>query len=225
MQQTVDSQGRPLSGWWRRAAAFILDSLILVVVVVVFTVGFGSAIYNSDLSGFALTLAAALFASIVVLLYCIYLPVRWNGQTVGKKALSIRIVRLDGDPINAKTMWLRYGLMQYLPNFASNLLSPLLVLVIPYYLADYLWPLWDKQRQCLHDKVAKTQVIFEGEPATASAAAPGWYDNPHNSSQLRYFNGQSWTDQVTEKQPPWLPPTGVPQGGLPENPERPEGQE
>ncbi len=43
-----------------------------------------------------------------------------------------------------------------------------------YCVVDYLWPLWDRNRQALHDKMAETLVV-QGRPVArraSSAAEP-----------------------------------------------------
>ena len=36
-----------------------------------------------------------------------------------------------------------------------------------------------------------------GGPASAGAAAPGWYPDPFRRFHHRYFDGSNWTDQVS----------------------------
>jgi uncharacterized RDD family membrane protein YckC len=57
--------------------------------------------------------------------------------------------------------------------------------------------------------------------------SPGWYDDPHQTDQLRYFDGIVWTAHVAPRRtreatpppavvtPPGIPPTGTPQTGAP----------
>ena len=35
---------------------------------------------------------------------------------------------------------------------------------------------------------------------------PGWYPDPHNPSQQRYWDGHTWTDNVAPLPPPAAPP-------------------
>lgn len=171
MQENIDSQGRILSGWWRRALAFLVDSLIAATVAVAIAGPCALAVYLLLDSEVASTVVILVLAGAVVLTYSIGFPVRWNGQTPGKKLADIRIVRMDGQPVDASTMWMRYGLMQYSPNLVSSLFSPLVFVAAIYYLVDYLFPLWDDKRQCLHDKAAKTQVVYENPMPTPASTA------------------------------------------------------
>jgi uncharacterized RDD family membrane protein YckC len=83
--------------------------------------------------------------------YEVEIPLRWNGQTPGKRALKIAIAPLEpGTRLGRGQLAGRYGLL-LLANLLSNCYIGLL---------DPLWCLWDKPyRQCLHDKPPKTVVI------------------------------------------------------------------
>ena len=35
----------------------------------------------------------------------------------------------------------------------------LFIVFAPAWILDVLWPLWDSQKQCLHDKIASTVVL------------------------------------------------------------------
>jgi len=79
-----------------------------------------------------------------------------NGQTIGKHAMGIRVVRTDGKPITMDLAVKREAL-------GKGLLG-----IIPFYsFVDILWPLGDAENQALHDKVAGTFVV----PATAAASS------------------------------------------------------
>jgi uncharacterized RDD family membrane protein YckC len=74
------------------------------------------------------------------------------GATVGKFATSIRVRRLDGSPAG----WREAALRPVLETVISLLRASTLGLLS---LVDYLWMLWDKQKQTLHDKLAGTIVV------------------------------------------------------------------
>ncbi len=75
-----------------------------------------------------------------------------NGQSLGIRAVGIRVRREDGRPVDVKTVAIRQLLMQGIVFgiFAFLIIPPLL---------DYLWPLWDGENRALHDMVAKTRVV------------------------------------------------------------------
>lgn len=159
----------PLSGWWRRAAALLLDGVVLTLVLLAatFAFGFWAGLLGLDV-GFdsdAFTIGY-LLASLV--LNCLYAPILMtrrgaeNGQTLGKQALGIRVVRVDGAPVTFATGVRRTVLGQQLPS---------LVTLSVYSLFDFLWPLADKRNRALHDKIAKTLVVQAGK-AEAPAGLP-----------------------------------------------------
>ncbi len=69
------------------------------------------------------------------------------GQSLGKKLLKIKVVRLD----NGEVPGIGKGFMrELLGKFVSG--------IIPLALG-YLWMLWDGQKQAIHDKIAGTVVV------------------------------------------------------------------
>lgn len=73
----------------------------------------------------------------------------WKGQTVGKRVLGIRVVRLDGEPITWWTAFERAG--GYAAGFATGLLG-------------FAQVYWDANRQAIHDRIVGTVVVREGAP-------------------------------------------------------------
>jgi RDD family protein len=71
----------------------------------------------------------------------------WNGQTVGKKLMGLRVVRLDGEPITWWTAFERAG--GYAAGFATGLLG-------------FAQVYWDANRQGIHDRIVGTVVVLEG---------------------------------------------------------------
>jgi hypothetical protein len=67
-----------------------------------------------------------------------------RGQTPGKRALGIRVIRLDGRPIGWWLAFERFG--SYFASLTTGLLG-------------FAQIFWDRNRQALHDKVAETVVI------------------------------------------------------------------
>jgi uncharacterized RDD family membrane protein YckC len=71
----------------------------------------------------------------------------WNGQTVGKRLLGIRVVRLDGGPI---TWWVAF---ERAGGYAAGLATGLLGFA-------QIW--WDANRQAIHDRIVGTVVVEDG---------------------------------------------------------------
>ncbi len=84
-----------------------------------------------------------------------------DGQTPGKRLLSIRAVRADGTPCDwGWTILRELGI--------KIAVFRILLWIVPVvgligWVADMLWPFWDRDRQALHDKIMKTVVIDERE--------------------------------------------------------------
>jgi len=80
---------------------------------------------------------------------------RHNGQTLGKQALGIRVVRQNGQPMDYGSALVRQWLVITLligvvgGAFTGGIAS----------LIDYLWPLWDSRNRAVHDIIASTLVF------------------------------------------------------------------
>jgi len=68
----------------------------------------------------------------------------WRGQTPGKIALGIKIIRTDGSSIDLERSVLRY---------VGYIISAFIFMI------GYLWIAFDSRKQGIHDKIADTYVI------------------------------------------------------------------
>jgi len=94
----------------------------LLVLLVFYAVAFAFAIYNQ-----------------------IFIVVKSNGQTIGKKMMNIRIVKEDGTPIGYGDAILR--------NIIGYIISGALCYL------GFIWALFDARKQGFHDKIFKTLVL------------------------------------------------------------------
>ncbi|MFJ7975866.1 RDD family protein [Peribacillus sp. JNUCC 23] len=92
------------AGFWVRFGAKVIDALIFIVLGLIL-----GAIFSDGTSEWV--------SNIISFLYALLLPIFWYGYTVGKKALKVRIVKLDGSQVTLWTMikrnviaWIVYGL-------------------------------------------------------------------------------------------------------------------
>lgn len=75
----------------------------------------------------------------------------WGGYTPGKRALGIRVVRLDGRPVTLWNAFERFG------GYAAGLVTGLV---------GFAQVLWDANRQGVQDKIAGTAVVRMADAQT-----------------------------------------------------------
>ena len=88
-------------------------------------------------------------------LYFTFLTAFFRGRTPGKRVLGIRIRRLDGGALSYWVAFERFG------GYAASLFTGM---------EGFFRILWDRNRQCLQDKLAETVVIRETKEARAQLA-------------------------------------------------------
>jgi uncharacterized RDD family membrane protein YckC len=161
--------GLPLADFGTRLAAYVIDLVILGGVSLVLAVpalflvfrslpDFDTYAYDdtpsrmfSDYFGPLLIFEAA-WIVVVMALYYLYAVeyMHRSGQTIGKKALKIRIVPLEPGARLTRGMAAKRYLIEHVCGAFVPFLREL----------DGLWQLWDKPyQQALHDKVAGTVVV------------------------------------------------------------------
>lgn len=146
-----------LAGWGSRVGATLLDGVIVFAVIAVLVLLIVAAVAASDVAGILVGIVLGLAALVVALLYAPILLARKgerNGQTYGKQAVGIRVVRDTGQPFEMGAGFLREFVVKgLLFGTAGGIL-----LYIPT-LVDWLWPLWDDENRTLHDMVVSTHVV------------------------------------------------------------------
>lgn len=121
----------PRAGFWRRFGAVLIDGIITGVVTVILLLLLKTVGYV-----LGIVLAAAYFT---------YFEGGPTGQTPGKQALGIRVIDFStGGPIGYGRAFIRY---------IGRIVSSLVIYI------GYLWMLWDKEKQCWHDKFATDVVV------------------------------------------------------------------
>ena len=142
-----------LAGRGTRLAAAIVDGLIMMLAVMPLLVvaaaasamganGDEAVLGVAGLIGGLLTIVAGLAWTVITII----LVMRY-GQTIGKRALGIRVVRSDGSQATlGRIFWLR------------NVVNGLLGLIPAYGIVDHLF-IFGESHQCLHDKIADTIVV------------------------------------------------------------------
>jgi uncharacterized RDD family membrane protein YckC len=137
MDYSDDSSGvtYELASMGNRFLARLVDDIIVLIASVVlgmFVLPFGGE-------------AAVTATSIVISVgYYWYFWTRRDGQSPGKSLLNIKVIKIDGTPLNDGDALLRvFG--YYVGQFSLGL--------------GYLWAVFDNNNQGWHDKMANTYVI------------------------------------------------------------------
>jgi len=145
--------------WWRRAAAAVVDGLVIGVIAGLVLAVLGVLGLSVDTGGgwLAFVLAALVglvFVVVVSLFYAPLLMARTDGQTLGKMAAGIRVVRADGQRMDFAWATLREVVLKTLVvGVAASFTFGAA------WLADVLWPLWDGEKRALHDFLVDTRVV------------------------------------------------------------------
>lgn len=162
--QPVPFAGRYAS-WWSRVGAAIIDSIIITVPAILIGVvifgGAGAAAVGDETAGvIAFIIGTLLYVAIVLVIALLYAPLlmkregRANGQTWGKQALGIRVVRADGQSMSFGFAALREVVVKGLLGAVAGSFTFGIANLL-----DLLWPLWDDQNRALHDMIVNTRVI------------------------------------------------------------------
>jgi predicted Zn finger-like uncharacterized protein len=137
---------QPFAGFWTRFVAYLLDTTILGAVqfVVSLALGFAGGSLIDSGGGMAMAMISALCGTVISIAYAVFFT-GYNGQTPGKMALRIQVVRCDGTPMTYGRAFLR----EVIGKFASAIILGI----------GYLMVAFDRNKQGLHDKIAGTYVI------------------------------------------------------------------
>ena len=175
-QMTHTPDGAWLASPWKRLGASVIDGLLMFVVVLVlelllFGIVGGGAIllarpgeYSSSAVpigasvGLSLLMVLVLAGLLALQVWYFVIRVRKVGATFGKQWLGLRIRTFHTDgQLTYGQIWGRL--------FTPAVLSLLTCGVGQ--LLDVLWLLWDRHRQCLHDKAVGTVVVDTSIPRSA----------------------------------------------------------
>jgi len=129
----------------KRFLGRVVDTIVLFVGLIALGIG-GLVDFSEGATNFGFTIVAVLLAAAYEIVF-----IATRGQTPGKMAAGTKVVTEAGDdPPGWGPAAIRYavpGVVGLIPSLG------LVGIVI------YLWLLWDRKRQGLHDKAAKTLVV------------------------------------------------------------------
>ena len=130
-----------LAGLVDRVAAYFIDSILILIPLVLVAAILMHG--GNDVPG-----QLAQFVSLAVpVAYHWYFWTRRDGQTPGKFALGIRVVKADGTPMSDTDALIRA--------IGYNVSAMLFGL-------GFLWAFFDRNKQSWHDKMARTYVVRNG---------------------------------------------------------------
>jgi uncharacterized RDD family membrane protein YckC len=131
----VSTQGPsgPRASFGRRFVAALIDGILLGIVSGILTA------LNRNL-GYAVE-------TLLSLAYFTYLEGSASGQTLGKKAMGIRVIDFAG----GGSIGHGRAFIRWIGRFVSAIAC----------LLGYFWMLWDKEKQTWHDKFANAVVVPE----------------------------------------------------------------
>ncbi|MBI1257224.1 MAG: RDD family protein [Chloroflexi bacterium] len=88
--------------------------------------------------------AGGFLGFVIGVLYQWYFLTQQNGQTPGKRVMGIRVIKVNGAPLQAADVIVRY-IGYYINSIVFGL--------------GWIWALFDKDKQGWHDKLAGTYVV------------------------------------------------------------------
>jgi uncharacterized RDD family membrane protein YckC len=119
------------AGFWVRLGAGVIDFLTLGFMVMIIAYFFlAPAIWVTS----GLVVSVAYFVGFWI----------WRGQTPGKMALGIKVIRTDSSPVKWQCALCR---------FLGYIVSALTLFI------GFIWVAFDGHKQGLHDKIADTYVV------------------------------------------------------------------
>lgn len=142
-------EGKP-AGFWMRYAALGIDWQVLALPVALF--GIAAAVTIPAMSAgrlprstvIAVILTFGLFLLAFIVIYSIWMHGRW-GQTLGKMALGMKVVRIDGSPLG-------YGgaIIRWIGSVLSGLI----------FMIGYIMAGLRSDKRALHDLIAGSRVTY-----------------------------------------------------------------
>ena len=166
----MESTSLDFASWPIRLVAYLIDDILPtiggVLMVIGFFLGLISLFEDGDFGGevsTALIIAGVIFlvlgAGILIAYLIWWLILLGRAQTPGKQIVGIRAVNYAGEPLGWGMMFVREFLVKGL---LFGILYGLTLGIM--FFVDNLWPLWDDNKQTLHDKVVSTYIVHMPRP-------------------------------------------------------------
>lgn len=171
-ESSIVHEPLPLASLWRRFGAFVHELLFLVAYLFIVGLIFASFSGESMSSGRPQVLAGPvavlqqvyLFLSIGA--YFIYFWVDGR-RTLAFKTWSLRLVSAEGGDVTRKQAVIRYVATWFGPVLGLAMYMMIGRTGTAWWIfgvfANFLWAFVDRDRQFLHDRVAGTRVVRDGD--------------------------------------------------------------
>lgn len=123
-------------GFWRRFGAMLLDGLLFGLPLSLLL----SIILGGEENDYLI--------DVITFLYLLLLPLFWNGYTIGKRVVGIRIVKMNGENVGIGNMLLRelVGRLIYIITFGIGLIVSAIMVAVR------------EDKRSIHDLIAGTYV-------------------------------------------------------------------
>jgi uncharacterized RDD family membrane protein YckC len=142
-----------VAGPFRRLPAYLIDLTIRVVVFLVVFFGTTFALFSLGLGGLGVGASLAVWF-VLEWFYGGLFETFWNGQTPGKRLLEIRVLSIEGQPIN--------GMQGVLRNVLRAVdAQPMLPVVTGFFTLGLIAAGMNRRFQRLGDLAAGTMVVIE----------------------------------------------------------------
>jgi len=140
----MSTQGAPppaAAGIARRLASLLYESLLAFAVVF-----FAGLLFYGAASGRLSGLIRSLFQIYLIVILGLYFVWCWHrgGQTLPMKTWKLRLASADGGPVSVLRAALRYLLACLSVGLAGT---------------GFVWAVFDRDRQFLHDRLAGTRIV------------------------------------------------------------------
>ncbi|HVD31626.1 MAG TPA: RDD family protein [Methylomirabilota bacterium] len=124
------------AGWGTRAVAIFIDAIGIGIIAAAVSSILGADTQSRQYQGLSILLQAAYFTY--------FWSAAGKGQTLGSRALNIRVVKTDGSYLDYGGAFLRY--------------IGFVISCVAFFLG-VIWAAFDAQKQGWHDKIAGTYVV------------------------------------------------------------------
>lgn len=142
----------PRASFGQRLGAYLLDLLVIgvpfaiLMIVLVVAIGPDEASGEVDEGAAGILVLLYILGFIALWAYYVVLEGGPSGQTIGKKAVGIRVVSMQtGGPIGYGKAFIRTLIRTFI---SGNVC-----------LLGFLWMLWDQEKQTWHDKISDSVVV------------------------------------------------------------------